>query len=57
MDVRPLEQQIACDLAAIVGRLSRALDEIALATDDRDRAAKLITTRDVLKAALTAFSD
>ena len=56
MDVRPLEEQIACDLAAILGRLTRALDEMALAAD-RERAAKLVTTRDVLKAALTAFSD
>jgi hypothetical protein len=56
MDVRPIEQQIASELASVVKKLTRALDELALASD-REKAAKLVTTRDVLSAALTAFSD
>jgi hypothetical protein len=40
----------------VLKKITRTLDELALSSD-RDRAAKLVTTRDVLAAALTAFSD
>jgi hypothetical protein len=55
MDVRTAEQQIATELAAVVKKLTKTLDELALSAD-RERAAKLVTTRDVLAATLTAFS-
>jgi hypothetical protein len=56
MDVRTAETQIAAELAGVLKKITRTLDELALSSD-RDRAAKLVTTRDVLSAALTAFSD
>jgi hypothetical protein len=55
MDVRTAEQQIASELASVVKKITKTLDELALSSD-RDRAAKLVTTRDVLAATLSAFS-
>jgi hypothetical protein len=55
MDVRTAEEQIAAELAAVVKKITKTLDELALSSD-RNRAARLVTTRDVLSAALTAFN-